>query len=375
MARRHPLQNTLAPLLLPLSRVYGGAALLRRRLAERGLPAARFFSRPCVSVGNISWGGTGKTPVTDWLLDWAGARGLRAAVLTRGYGAKAPFRPFPVTADASPAHSGDEPLMLARRHPDALILADPDRNRAARHALNDALPPDLFILDDGFQHLSTGRHLDLVLLDPDDLGDDLGDNSGDGPGSGWNRVLPAGTWREPAAALRAADAFLIKLDPAAWPDILPILRRRLAPFPRPLFAFRLSPQGLRAHGHGPLLPASAVSGPYLLTSAVGNPDQVRHSAEAFMGRAPEEHLVFPDHHGYRRPEDARRLSAPGLPVLCTAKDAVKLGSLNLPALYALDVKADFYAAAGPGTDTQAPDFESWWNAWWASAPSLPHAHG
>lgn len=368
MARRHPLQNTLAPLLLPLSLIYGGAALARRRLAEHGLPPACFFSRPCVSVGNISWGGTGKTPVTDWLLDWAGARGLRAAVLTRGYGAKAPFRPFPVNADASPAHSGDEPLMLARRHPDALILADPDRNRAARHALSDTLPPDLFILDDGFQHLSTGRHLDLVLLDSDDLSD--------GPGSGWNRVLPAGTWREPAASLSAAHAFLIKLDPAAWPDTLPMLRRRLAPFPRPVFAFRLHPRGLRACGESSsLLPASAVPGPYLLTSAVGSPAQVRRSVEAFMGRAPQEHLIFSDHYGYTRPEDAQRLSAPGLPVLCTAKDAVKLNSLNLPALYALDVKADFYAAAWPDNHTQTPDFESWWNAWWASAPSLPHAHG
>lgn len=368
MARRHPLQKTFAPLLLPLSLIYGAAALSRRRLAERGLPPARFFSRPCISVGNISWGGTGKTPVTDWLLDWADARGLRAAVLTRGYGAKAPFRPFPVTANASPAHSGDEPLMLARQHPDALILADPDRNRAARHALGDAFPPHLFILDDGFQHLSTGRHLDLVLLDPDDLGDDLSD----GPDSGWNRVLPAGTWREPAAALNAAHAFLIKLDPAVWPDALPRLRRRLTSLPRPIFAFRLHPRGLRSRGQGCLLPASAVPGPYLLTSAVGNPVQVRRSVEAFMGRAPEEHLIFPDHHDYSRPEDARRLLAPGLPILCTAKDAVKLDSLNLPAFYALDVKADFYARAWPD-DAQGPDFENWWNAWWASAPSLPHA--
>lgn len=365
MARRHPLQNVLAPLLLPLSLLYGGAALARRRLADHGFPSSRFFFRPCVSVGNISWGGTGKTPVTDWLLDWADARGLRAAVLTRGYGAKAPFRPFPVSADAHPAHSGDEPLMLARRHPGALILADPDRNRAARHALNDAHPPDLFILDDGFQHLATGRHLDLVLLDADDLGD--------GPISSWNRVLPAGTWREPAASLHAAGAFVIKLDPAAWEDTLPGLRRRLAPFPRPIFAFYLHPRGLRACGQSSLLPADAVPGPYLLTSAVGNPAQVRRSVEAFMGRAPEEHLIFPDHHDYSRPEDARRLSASGLPVLCTDKDAVKLCALNLPSLYALDVKANFYAAAWPDSDARGPGFEGWWNAWWASAPSLPHA--
>lgn len=111
-------------------------------------------------------------------------------------------------------------------------------------------------------------------------------------------------------------------------------------------------------------PASALPGPYLLTSGVGNPDQVRRSVEEFMGRPPKEHLIFPDHHDYaRRPDDARRLAAPGLPVICTAKDAVKLASLNLPALYALEVKADFYAAAWP-SGTGGPDFATWWNLWW-----------
>ena len=109
MADRHPLQNAFAPLLIPLSLAYGGAVKARRRMAGWGIPSPYLPPRPCVSVGNISWGGTGKTPVTDWLLDWADARNLRAVVLTRGYGAKAPFRPFPVTADADPAHSGDVP--------------------------------------------------------------------------------------------------------------------------------------------------------------------------------------------------------------------------------------------------------------------------
>ena len=89
-----------------------------------------------------------------------------------------------------------------------------------------------------------------------------------------------------------------------------------------------------------------------------------------MGRPPKEHLIFPDHHDYaRRPDDARRLAAPGLPVICTAKDAVKLASLNLPALYALEVKADFYAAAWP-SGTGGPDFATWWNLWWTGQSPL-----
>lgn len=363
MAIRHPLQNTLAPLLYPLSLMYGGAALARRRLTERGALSAWLPPQPCVSVGNISWGGTGKTPVTDWLLDWAITRGLRPAVLTRGYGATPPFRPFPVTPDARPSHSGDEPLMLARRHPHALILADPDRNRAARAALADSRPPDLFVLDDGFQHLTTGRHLDLVLLDADDLIH--------GPASNWNRVLPAGTWREPAAALHAAGAFLVKLDPATWPDLLPVLRRRLAPFPRPVFAFRLRPQGLRPCGRpdAGLLPASALPHPYVLVSGVGKPRQVRSSVEEFLGRPPEHHLIFPDHHDYaRHPDDVQRMATSGLAMVCTAKDAVKLEAWNLPELYALEVEADFYAAMYPD-GTENPDFVAWWETWWKGALS------
>ena len=86
MAKRHPLQNILAPLLLPLSLLYGLGGSFRRHLARNGTLRQWKPPRPCISVGNISWGGTGKTPVTDWLLSQASKRNLRAAVLTRGYG-------------------------------------------------------------------------------------------------------------------------------------------------------------------------------------------------------------------------------------------------------------------------------------------------
>ncbi|MBQ8743556.1 MAG: tetraacyldisaccharide 4'-kinase, partial [Mailhella sp.] len=83
MAKRHPLQNLLAPLLLPLSWLYGAAGRWKRARSQvRWKPKS-----PCVAVGNILWGGTGKTPVTDWLLSWADRHDIRAAVLTRGYGA------------------------------------------------------------------------------------------------------------------------------------------------------------------------------------------------------------------------------------------------------------------------------------------------
>ena len=179
-------------------------------------------------------------------------------------------------------------------------------------------------------------------------------------------MLPAGTWREPARSLNAAGAFLLKTPPADWPELLPALRRRLAPYSRPVFAFCLRPQGLHpCPGQpGEILPASALTGPYLLASGVGNPAQVRSTAEAFLGRPPERHLIFPDHHDYAaHPESVKALTAPGLPVVCTDKDAVKLETLGLPRLYALAVEAAFFAAEYPAA-APGPDFAAWWQTWW-----------
>ena len=142
-------------------------------------------------MGNISWGGTGKTPVVGWLLGWAAQKKLKAVVLSRGYKGKPPALPFLVEACGSPLESGDEPLMLAKLFPGASVLVDPVRSRAVRFA-EKTLSPGLFVLDDGFQHLGVSRDLNILLLTPDDLG------------AGWNRVIPGGTWRENSGAL--ADA-------------------------------------------------------------------------------------------------------------------------------------------------------------------------
>lgn len=388
MAKRHILQDWLAPLLFPLSLLYGEMTVLRRAAKENNpLSGPAFFGSPpvpCVSVGNISWGGTGKTPVTGWLLDWAAARGLRAAVLTRGYGASPPDLPFFVKPDANVRQAGDEPLMLARRYPSAAIVVDPRRKRAAARLFLDAekggcRPPDLFILDDGFQHISMGRHLDLVLMDADDFRA--------GPRSNWNRVIPAGTWREPQSALSRAGAFLVKTTEQEWPGLAEAMVDRLAPCSRPIFAFTLRCRGLlycspsaefaSAEESEHVSPVKRISAPvpdaplpdgpaepYLLVTGVGNPEQVKETAAAFMGTPPSRVVTFPDHHAYTR-SDAIVLAACNMPVLCTAKDAVKLSGLGLPRLYALDVEADFFASLNDSSST-APGiaFSAWWERWW-----------
>jgi tetraacyldisaccharide 4'-kinase len=161
--------------------------------------------------------------------------------------------------------------------------------------------------------------------------------------------------------LSRAHAFLLKTEPDEWPGLLPSLQERLRPFPRPVFAFRLRPSGLRLLPSPPaaLLPASALAGPYALVCGVGNPARVRRSAEIFMKRPPARELFYPDHHRFTK--DARSLAALRLPLLCTAKDAVKLETLGLPRLFSLETQVEFFACF----NTEQP-FPAWWETVWNS---------
>jgi tetraacyldisaccharide 4'-kinase len=315
----------------------------RRRLYASGALSAYSPSIPAVSVGNIALGGSGKTPLVSFLLTWAEKRGKRAVVLIRGYGGRPGAAPLAVRADTPPSICGDEGLMLARAHPEATVLAHPRRALAAELAER-FLRPDLLILDDGMQHLSMGRSVDIVLLRPQDLDED------------YDLVLPAGPWREGAKALRQADVFAVKLgaDPLSGRAL-----ERLAALGRPVYPFRLRAVALRplqegtggmpgrltrdscpaqdgkdagredAVGKDACRDGAGGEGAgrlYLLASGVGDPAGVENTAETFMGRRPERHFIFADHHRFTaRGLRGMLTDAPsGLPLLCTAKDAVKL---------------------------------------------------
>lgn len=352
----HPdrLQSALSPVLSPLSAVYGGIMRLRRKAWESGRLHRFEPPCPCISVGNISWGGTGKTPITDWLLTWAESNYRQAVVLSRGYKGKPPHLPLVVTPRLTAGQSGDEPLMLALDHPASAVLVDPDRRRAGRHALK-TYAPSLFVLDDGFQHLAVRRDLDLVLLRPEDVLD------------GWNRVLPAGTWREGATALSRAGAFLVKCEAAAFSELAPHFERRLGGFGRPLFSFSLRPKALdfvRSHGERQwFAPDSGEPFPkgqdYALVSGVGDPRQVAETATAFLGYPPERCQVYADHHRYTM-QDAVTLENLGLPLVCTPKDAVKLRELHLSRLWSLRVEVAF----GPCLWSEET-FPAWLDRWWS----------
>jgi tetraacyldisaccharide 4'-kinase len=298
----------------------------------------------CVSVGNISWGGSGKTPLCEWLLQWGAERGDAPVLLSRGYKAAPPALPYAVRPDSPVGEAGDEPLLLARSCPGATVVIDPRRARGGRWAAS-AVGSRLFVLDDGFQHLGVRRDLDLVLLSPEDLSRD------------WDAVLPAGPWREPAAALGRASALLLRAGPDRFEELRLLARRRLGALAKPVFSFQIRPAGVLRVVDG-IRQELARIGPYMLVSGVGRPRAVEASVAAAIGRKPELHLVFPDHHPYASRDwkeisfEAHRKECER--ILCTPKDAVKLARFADAGLWSLETELRF----GP-REPEGPAFEAW----------------
>lgn len=190
----------LLSLLSPLGLLYGSFAALRAEMFRRGLRSAYRAPVPVISVGNLSLGGTGKTPVVDYLVRNLLQRGRRVAVVSRGYGGSGVNGVGVVSAGDGAAPrldvgvSGDEPLLLAWRNPQAVVLVAPRRQLGVERAVAE-FNADVIVLDDGFQHLPVARDLDIVLLDA-------------ARPFGVGRVFPAGLLREFPAALVRADLVL-----------------------------------------------------------------------------------------------------------------------------------------------------------------------
>jgi tetraacyldisaccharide 4'-kinase len=175
----------------PLSAVYGSVSGVRNALYDRGLLRARRLQGAVVSVGNLSAGGSGKTPFVLLLGELLKARGLKFDVLSRGYGRRS--RGVLLVDPAGSAQDfGDEPLLIARRLQVPVVVGE-DRYEAGRFA-ESRFDAQLHLLDDGFQHRRLARDFDIVLVTPEDTRD---------------RLLPAGRLREPVGSLRRADAVVL----------------------------------------------------------------------------------------------------------------------------------------------------------------------
>jgi tetraacyldisaccharide 4'-kinase len=192
-------EKGLFALLIPLSLLYGALMWLRSGLYRTGLLPTVRSETPVISVGNLAVGGTGKTPFVDYLLDYFEAKNLRPAVVSRGYGGSFAGKLAVVCDGSGPVLDadccGDEPYLLARKHPRALVMIAPRRGDAISW-INARKNADVIILDDAFQHLQVGRDLDIVLLD-----------AAKPFANGY--PLPAGALREFPHALQRADLLLL----------------------------------------------------------------------------------------------------------------------------------------------------------------------
>lgn len=315
--------NRAAPIALaPLSLVYGAAVNIRSALYRNGIFKTQTVGVPVISVGNITTGGTGKTPLVEWIAGRLAERGERVCVLTRGYRRANPAERVVVSDGerivVDTSQSGDEAMMLARSLVGkAAVVCDANRVAGARWAIEN-LHPDVLILDDGFQHVRIGRDLDIVTLDAMNPW-------------GNGRLLPAGILREPIDSLRRADCIIVTRSSEAIETGLqerikqatdaPTVRSttvisRITPLDSP--ELEADREALRQH------PVAAFCG-------IGNPNAFFQQLRA--GGFDLRHTkVFRDHHEYSQADIdrlTRRATATGVQALITtAKDAVKLGSMR-----------------------------------------------
>jgi len=307
-----------------LDRLYGHATRLRRRRAERHPEQRRTLARPVVSVGNLSVGGTGKTPVVAAIASWLVARGERPSILSRGYGRAVQADGVVVVSDAASVLAsidcaGDEPMMLARQVPGCAVCVSPDRYLAGTLAER-SLGCTVHLLDDGFQHVGLQRDLDILVT-----------TLGEIPGG---RVLPAGRLREPLDA--AARAHLLVVTGAtpgaaaseAWTLGVSLACGAEQVLGEPIPVGKGASAEERRTGEVTLL---APEGTVLAVAGIANPQRFTASLTA-AGHHVADSLFFPDHHRYdardllRIGEAMRRCGAAA--VFTTDKDAVRLEPIS-----------------------------------------------
>jgi tetraacyldisaccharide 4'-kinase len=286
----------------PLTRVYGAATALRNTMFDRGVLRSHRLERPVISVGNLSVGGSGKTPFVIALGELLKARGIPFDVLSRGYGRKT-NGVLVVEPDGKATEFGDEPLLIARRLGVPVIVSE-SRYEAGRVAEN-KFQSQLHILDDGFQHRSLARDFDIVLMTECDFQD---------------RLLPSGRLREPLSSLQRADAIVL---PAALSELLPgdaASRASLGVLPqKPTWSIKRE----LALPHSPSQP--------LVFCGLARPEQFFAQLRA-AGITPAAEIDFRDHHAYHRGDIERLLAMRDKfqadAFLTTEKDAMNLGSLQ-----------------------------------------------
>ena len=290
---RDPLATIARIALAPVAGLYRGIVAARGALYDVGVLPARQTILPALSVGNLSVGGTGKTPVSAFIAARLRDRGGQPAIVLRGYG-------------------GDEPLVHATLNPDIPVVVSPDRVAGVARAR--VLGADVAVLDDAFQHRRADRWGDIVLVSADSW-------------SAKQRLLPAGPWREPVRGLRRAALTIVTRKAASNAEARAVVAALRATVPTLATAIIwLAPGDLRDARGPESRPIDAIAGKRLhVIAAIGDPGAFIRQLEQ-AGAATVASSVFPDHHEFTASDVARvALETAGAElVVCTLKDAVKL---------------------------------------------------
>lgn len=320
----------------PFSPIYGWLMTTRAALFRKNIFRQHSLPVPVISIGNLTMGGSGKTPVVMYLANLLKENGYSPAIISRGYGGKSTGKCNIVTVGDEPLltaeDAGDEPFMLAKGLKGIPVITGKSRIHPCRHAV-ETLKADVILLDDGFQHIAIKRNIDIVLFNATTL-------------AGNSRVFPGGILREPVNALERCHAFMLtgvtEDNRERAGKFAALLKKR---FPdKPLFSTKIGKIELRLHCEKRTVADPSALGQMYGFCAIANPVRFHDSIKT-IGASLVRFRSFRDHKNYSQRtidklcREAETLGAAGL--LTTEKDFVKISQyrLTLP-LYVLEVKIE-----------------------------------
>ena len=313
---------TLLPLLRPLGAIYGFLMRCRAFLYEKSYLKSQSFTVPVISIGNLTMGGSGKTPTVIYLARFLQQQGYRPAVISRGYGGKASAK-FNVVSDGKTLflesyEAGDEPRLIAENVSGVAVITGKKRKDPCTYAVNQ-LGCNIIILDDAFQHLAVKRDIDLVLFNSATKNNLL-------------HVLPAGILREPFSALKRANCFIITgSDDNTIQDneLVSSLRRKWRD--KPLFHLFYRPTHcLDINGKKHEL--DSIPSPVFVFCGIASPHRFMDTLKTLSLKVADA-VFFADHQHYdegkinKLSEEAKKRGAKAL--LTTEKDLIKLKTFNI----------------------------------------------
>jgi tetraacyldisaccharide 4'-kinase len=311
-------------LVLPLSLVYAFVVMLRNWLYDVGLFRCYAVDVPVISVGNLTAGGTGKTPILEYIVTQLLDQHYKVAIVSRGY--RRASRGTVVVSDgqtilANSLEGGDEPLQLARKFPSVVVIVDEDRVRGARVAI-ERYGAQVVTLDDGFQHRRLARDLDIVVVDVERP-----------PQKEW--LLPAGMRREPMYGLRRAQAIIFSRSVSDGNGVKQYYRNRSSV---PTFDAQFVPGSLvRFSDRSRMQPDSMRGKSCLAFCGIARPEVFERTVKE-AGLEIKALRAFSDHHRYT-PADLRNLAKEARRLHCdffltTEKDAVRLDADSVEQIFA-----------------------------------------